>query len=96
VAGDPAQLGAAPQEDRHLVAERLDQARFDPLGQLRLSGLVGREDDVAAGAEAGDVVEAELQESPLQLLVPDPAPTDVHPAQEGDVAHRLNPRRAVS
>ena len=83
----PAHLGAAAQEDRHLVAEPLAEPRFDPLGQRALALPVsGAEDDVAAGAEGRHLGEAQGLELGAQLLVLDPALAEVHPAQEGDIA----------
>src|SRR5262249_30889054 len=54
-------------------------------GQRRLVLLSGLEDDVAAGAEGGDAVKAQLLELAPQLVVLDAALAEVHPPQEGNV-----------
>jgi hypothetical protein len=81
--------GRIAKEHRHLVAEGACKTRFDQVDQRGLAGLFGRKNHVAAGAEAGDLRQAQRLELLAQLLILDPAATEVHPAQKGDVALHL-------
>jgi hypothetical protein len=84
--GDRSNVGGGAEEGPHVVAERSGEGLVDALseGGLRLAGRV--EDEVAAGAEGGDVLEAEGLEAGGELVAAGAAAADVDGAEEGDVA----------
>src|SRR4029079_6928525 len=84
--GDCLDVAGGAEEGADVVAEGFGQGIVDPLrqGDFRLAG--GVEDEVAAGAECGDVREAEGLEAGGELVASGAAAADVDGAQEGDVA----------
>jgi len=86
VGGDCVDVGGGAEEGADVVAEGFGQGIVDALrqGGFRLAG--GVEDEVAAGAECGDVLEAEGIEAGDELLAGGAAAADVDGAEEGDVA----------
>jgi hypothetical protein len=72
----------AAQEHRHVVAERGLESLLDAGGKLGLAFAPGAEHDVAARAEALDVLEAHVGEGSAQRRTGDAPATDVDRAKE--------------
>ena len=87
MSGDRRDLGDAAQEDRHLVAERLGKAGFDPGGDLaRILLIAVSKITLPLARKVATSPKPSSSNARSQFVVLDPATTKVHPAQEGDIA----------